>query len=93
MNPNQNTSKGGAGVSLGKKPITRVGTSPVHNSGGLGIGYNEIKHNILAPGHGFLGGNIASSGGGQMEGRGISNFFMKKMGGSPVIMPPGASKS
>jgi hypothetical protein len=41
-------------------------------------------------GSGFMTGNVGSQGGaGQSEGKGLGTFFMKKMGGAPVIQPPG----
>lgn len=74
----------------GKKQINRGGTSPAQGPQGVGVAYNEVKHNILMAGSGFMTGNVGSQGGaGQSEGKGLGTFFMKKMGGAPVIQPPG----
>lgn len=40
-------------------------------------------------GSGFMTGNVGTQGGNQSEGKGMGTFFMKKMGGAPVIQPPG----
>lgn len=53
----------GLNASGGKKPIARVGTTPTQPAGGLGVGYKEIRHNVLTPGNGFLGGGVGTQGG------------------------------
>ena len=73
----------------GKKQINRGGTAPTEGPQGVGVAYNEVKHNILMAGSGFMTGNVGTQGANQSEGKGLGTFFMKKMGGAPVIQPPG----
>ncbi len=81
----------GINGSGGKKPnISRGGTAPTQGPQGVGVAYHEVKHNILMAGSGFMTGNVGTQGANQSEGKGMGTFFMKKMGGMPVIQPPGA---
>jgi hypothetical protein len=85
-NPNNNSKmsqgnkmngSGGSGSGLrGNRGINRRQTSPTTING-----VHEIRHNILMAGSGFMTGVVGTQGPNQSEGRGLSNFFVKKLGG------------
>ncbi len=76
----------GLNGSAGKtQQINRIGTAPAQGPQGIGVAYHEVRHNILMAGSGFMTGNVGTQGANQSEGKGMGTFFMKKMGGAPVI--------
>ena len=61
--------------------------------GSFGIPYDEIRNTILAGGDVLIGRNTSTSGMGQIEGRGISNFLMKRMGKPPAKQTPSVASN
>ena len=61
--------------------------------GSFGIPYDEIRNTILAGGDVLIGRNTSTSGMGQIEGRGISNFLMKRMGKPPTKQTPSVASN